>query len=465
MYVVAMRWSIANCDEMRCDAWNCERRDKIKEAATKNLEDRICNLPDDVLTHVLSFVTTKDSVKTSILSSAWKSLWASVPSLDLDELDFCHNALNSSEAMEGNSRFTSFIDNFLMRRRVSSMRKICISGGSKCRSKWMNTLICAAIDRNVLELELNFDSEDGESIEPPLELPQSLYFSKTLVVLKLSLDMVLNFPMPCVCFPNLKVLFLDNILYKDDDSIQNLLSSCPVLEDLVLLRNQTDNLRTFNVTSQTLKKLLVRFRLAHVCEPKKIVIDAPALESLDIDDNVTIDCELKNLLLCNKSEIMPLIRLLQKLYLHFLWHCLCACKCVSPTFGNLTCLNLIASQQYSWVIIVDILCKSPKLEVLILEGLLFCGVGGLAYEDDIPYRFLDLEVPSCLLSHLKRLYIKGFSGFWCENIVIQYFLDFAEVLEKFTVETFGVLKKSLEKAMVEFPRASLACEIQVCDFL
>ncbi|KAK2977412.1 hypothetical protein RJ640_006041, partial [Escallonia rubra] len=75
------------------------RREKIKEAVTRNLEDRISTLPDNVLTHMLSFVATKDSVKTSILSSVWKSLWASVPSLDLDELDFCHNALSSYEDM------------------------------------------------------------------------------------------------------------------------------------------------------------------------------------------------------------------------------------------------------------------------------------------------------------------------------------------------------------------------------
>ncbi|KAK3027180.1 hypothetical protein RJ639_042446 [Escallonia herrerae] len=89
------------------------RRHKIKEAATKNLEDRISTLPDNVLTHMLSFVTTKDSVKTSILSSTWKYLWASVPSLDLDELDFCHNALSSSEDMEGNARGAKLFVNTL----------------------------------------------------------------------------------------------------------------------------------------------------------------------------------------------------------------------------------------------------------------------------------------------------------------------------------------------------------------
>ncbi|KAK2977567.1 hypothetical protein RJ640_006046, partial [Escallonia rubra] len=460
------------------------RREKIKEAATRNLEDRISTLPDNVLTHMLSFVTTKDYVKTSILSSAWKSLWASVPSLDLDELDFCHNTLTSSEDMEGNTRFTSFINDFLMRCRVSSMRKICINGGSKCKSEWMNKLICAAIERNVLELELNFDSQDGESIEPPLELPQSLYFSKTLVVLKLSLDMVLNFPMPCVCFPNLKVLLLDNIVYKDDDSIQNLLSSCPVLEDLVLFRNRADNLKTLNVTSQVLKKLLVRFRLADMYEHMKIVIDTPALESLDFNDNVTFHCDLKTLpcvtraklclsMCCSGSNDFNSYATYLMKFLRSIFNVkdlsledktlssLYECKCVIPTFGNLTCLNLSGSgRAYSWEIVVEILYKSPILEALILEGLSYCEVGCLASEDQMPDWMLELEVPSCLLSHLKRLYIKGYSGLQWERIVVQYFLESAEVLEKFTVEAFGFIKKALEKAMVEFPRTSLACEIQ-----
>ena len=53
-----------------------------------DMQDRLSNLPDAILTHILSFLKTKDAVRTSILSTRWKSVWASVPTLNLSKSDF-----------------------------------------------------------------------------------------------------------------------------------------------------------------------------------------------------------------------------------------------------------------------------------------------------------------------------------------------------------------------------------------
>ncbi|KAL1533916.1 putative F-box/FBD/LRR-repeat protein [Salvia divinorum] len=46
--------------------------------------DRISMLPDDILVLILSSLSLKDSIKTSILSSRWRNLWILTPKLDLD---------------------------------------------------------------------------------------------------------------------------------------------------------------------------------------------------------------------------------------------------------------------------------------------------------------------------------------------------------------------------------------------
>ncbi|ESQ39597.1 hypothetical protein EUTSA_v10001114mg [Eutrema salsugineum] len=49
--------------------------------------DRISELPDCLLTHIFSYLSTKDSVKTSILSKRWEFLWLKVSKLDLNAID------------------------------------------------------------------------------------------------------------------------------------------------------------------------------------------------------------------------------------------------------------------------------------------------------------------------------------------------------------------------------------------
>ncbi|KAJ1693088.1 hypothetical protein LUZ63_009786 [Rhynchospora breviuscula] len=50
--------------------------------------DRISQLPDAVLTQILSYRPTKEAVRTCLLSKRWKNVWASVPVLDFDFADF-----------------------------------------------------------------------------------------------------------------------------------------------------------------------------------------------------------------------------------------------------------------------------------------------------------------------------------------------------------------------------------------
>lgn len=85
-------------------------------------EDRLSSLPDEILTKILSDQTTKEVVRTSILSKQWKSVWESVPDFEL--IDDYH-ILKGIAAQNIKARFSNFVDRVLVAHK-SWLRKIRI---------------------------------------------------------------------------------------------------------------------------------------------------------------------------------------------------------------------------------------------------------------------------------------------------------------------------------------------------
>lgn len=173
--------------------------------------DRLSAFPDSIISHILSLLPTKNTVATSILARRWSSLWAQVPALHFD----------------GENR--DIINRVMLLHQVPSIEsfrlRLSLYDDHGCSEHHLETWIIAAIARNVKKLDLRFRYNKV--------LPRCLFTCETLVDLGLNCCGVIPVN-PAVCFPRLKKLRLSSVRYEADDSLPNLLSGCPVLDDLVI---------------------------------------------------------------------------------------------------------------------------------------------------------------------------------------------------------------------------------------
>ncbi|KAF3487806.1 hypothetical protein F2Q69_00055289 [Brassica cretica] len=228
--------------------------------------DRISELPDPLLTQILSNLPIIDSVKTSALSKRWESLWLNVSTLDLNDRDI---------APPYKKLFASFIDSFLEHNFESRLQKLKIKY-DECNvnlfpvSEWITT----AVDlRGIQHLDVE--------IQNPMYVidftPASVYKSRTLVSLKLRHVRVRNlFEVDVVSLPCLKIMCLENVCYGKEGalSVEKLISGCPVLEDLDLVRKCNDLVKTLRY---------------------EVEVDAPGLEYMSFKDSQSDRIVVKNL--------------------------------------------------------------------------------------------------------------------------------------------------------------------------
>lgn len=271
--------------------------------------DRISKLPDSVLCHILSFLPTKNAVGTSILSTRWRYLWTFVTSLDFDDsMLFCYrNEFDGRNDMV-NFSFMNFVNRVLLLSDVRCLERFRLRLKYFCNSDVVSTWICAIIKRNVPVVDLNCD------LHYPCEFPRVIFTSKTLVNLTLQGDFRLRIP-TSVCLPSLKILNLVELHCENQDSAQNLLSGCPVLEELYMTGCEYHfaNAKIWNISVPTLKRLYV-FRDTDWSNGDesddqycKLVVNAPKLECLDLVDWVTEEFSLVNLSSLLKARVLALL--------------------------------------------------------------------------------------------------------------------------------------------------------------
>lgn len=196
-----------------------------------NGEDRISNLPDCLIYHILSFLDMTYVLRTSVLAKRWRYFWTSLSTINLDS-DFC-------KFLESEDENFSFVDRVLMLRDSSDIKKFHLDWSQRDPeiATRVNTWILGAVSRNVQDLHIILSLWEYQKFK----FPQSLFSCKSLT--KLSLDLGLSFDsiisLPKSMnfhLPMLKYLKLSGLSIYKRELTNKLFSSCPVLESLIIKR-------------------------------------------------------------------------------------------------------------------------------------------------------------------------------------------------------------------------------------
>ncbi|XP_055960841.1 F-box/LRR-repeat protein 25-like isoform X2 [Mercurialis annua] len=416
-------------------------------------EDRISELPDAIIIHILSLLpSTKLCAKTCVLSKRWQHLWTYVPNITLSQYDFPYNerkniikrVVNETLAFHSSSK----LNNFSIK--ISDLQELYPSIES-----WLQL----AVGRAVESLTLEFSGSSTCYL-----LPQFLYSNSN--IRSLTTKFCKFVPDERISWSALKELSIRQSTLTDED-IQNILYGTPLLEDLQLnychgiklldlslkpkLKNLVINVKEFYFEGcefelkivgpyvETLKLYWtrdnLRCKLMNMSSLVKATLDIEFTDDEDDEDGEDYYQEwFPNML----KELVENVLSAEQLQLaNFCTLALSTLRMdvMASLSSNLKSLNVDCHGEEYLCGIERVLQCSPKLEKL-----------------DI---FFDYEIPSCLDSHLKTIEVSGLIRTRVVVEFLQFLLKNSRVLDKMIFRhynnNYGL---KLAEKWSSFPRSS-----------
>ncbi|EOA35198.1 hypothetical protein CARUB_v10020348mg [Capsella rubella] len=407
-----------------------------KRIKTNVGRDRISDLPCDVLVRILTHLSTKESVGTSYFNRRWEYLWSEVPVLDLHFNDF----------IDTDFELLDFIDYFLDSKppslKLDTFKLVYGVVNEHSHEPFVSTLD-KVVRRGVSHLTLiNMVSNDAALVRMPL----SLYSSSTLVDLNLYTVVFDDPGAESVSLPRVKIMQLEGVKFDGGDVFKNLISSCPVLEELTVVTHYQDDLELVCVQSQSLKTFtLMSERPKEEERDPDVVIDAPRLEYMSISDFQPEGFIISNIGLSAEADVDIVFEDVD-LYEYLDVMKICNFLIGISKFQELTisARTLHVIHEYSEVTTLPKFHNLSRLEVLLIESsweylaaFLGCcmNLNSLILElDHIPEKeeIEQSPVPQCVLSSLHSLHLKT-PQTPSKKVLVSYFRDNCTALRKILV--------------------------------
>ncbi|KAK2414702.1 F-box/LRR-repeat protein [Trifolium repens] len=229
-------------------------------------EDKLSDLPNCILIHILSFVSTKDAVRTCILSKRWKHIWKYIPTLTLHYSGF--STLKS---------FDKFVSSVLSLRDNSTLpHTIDFDRNGSIHSGLLKKVAYYVLSNNVKLLRLGIDVKgDIRHILPCISSCQ------TLTSLKLSVSPEGRYNYGRTLFPKslnltaLTCLHLGNFAFcAGDDGRIEPFSAFNKLNSLIIDNCTVKDAQILCISSEKLVSLTMR---NHSFDVYQIELSAPSL--------------------------------------------------------------------------------------------------------------------------------------------------------------------------------------------
>ncbi|ESW10490.1 hypothetical protein PHAVU_009G214000 [Phaseolus vulgaris] len=250
-----------------------------RRSGERNEEDRLSDLPNGVLLHIMEYLPTRQVFQNSVLSKRWKNLWKSLTTLSL-------------KPFKGIRKYNKFISLVLSNRDHSvPLHNLDLTVFVSVEPKLLNNFIKYGALHHLQKLTLSIDSKFKEIpnyFVPLIFNCQSLTFLDLFICSSRS---SLKLP-PSLLLPSLKTLHLSNVTFtaRDNDCVEPF-STCILLTTLVLRYSMhQQSAQTLYISSPSLSTLkLENLVHSHTLIPK-IVLYVPNMSSFALENSPTSMC-------------------------------------------------------------------------------------------------------------------------------------------------------------------------------